>query len=542
MLPFEDLGEPAVDFFASGLTEEISSRLAAVDGLGVISRISANQYAGTVKTARQIGDELKVAYILRGSVQWDVNGGGAGRVRILPNLIRVEDNTQIGTDPYEGSVEDIFQVQAKIADRVAEQLGKRLVGSPGAGAEERPTASLEAYQAYLRGLHYARRPVYTLENWSLAIEGFADAVAGDPGFAAAWAWLSRSHSIIVHLGLDSSDGRRELASQAIGRAAELAPDTAEVRLALGYYYYWVERDYDRALKELAFAESRLPDHYEIQEAKGYVLRRQGRWEEAVTSLERAFGLNLRDAAMAAEVAEAHTSRRSYDEALRWYDQSIALDPDQVWAYASKASAQWLHDGDLAVARATLVKMPPSDDTLAVWAWFWQEYYEGETDLALSRLSPEHGPWIQSWEWTEPAALLQAQAQELAGDLAAARASYLAAEALLRAELARLPEDPRRHSALGLTYAGLGREADAIRHARRAVDLMPVSKDAVAGASHLTNLAIVYARTGRHEAALDTIAELLSEPSLLSPHMLRLDPRWLPLAGEPRFRGLSGGAG
>jgi tetratricopeptide (TPR) repeat protein len=150
---------------------------------------------------------------------------------------------------------------------------------------------------------------------------------------------------------------------------------------------------------------------------------------------------------------------------------------------------------------------------------------------MARLTPDLGPWLQSWEWTEPAALLRAQAQELAGDLAGARDSYLLAEELLRGELARQPDDARRLSSLGLALAGLGRDEDAIHHARRATELMPISRDAMAGASHLADLALVYTRTGRHEVALATTAELLSQPSLISPPLLRLDPRWRPLAAE-----------
>ena len=266
VLPFEDLGQPAVDYFAPALTEEISSRLAAVDGLGVISRFSANQYAGTAKTARQIGDELRVGYILRGSVQWAADGNGAGRVRILPNLIRVADDTQIWSDPYVGSVDDIFEVQSEIATRVAEQLGRRLVRGAGQLAADRPTESLEAYQAYLRGLHYARRPVYTLDNWALAVSGFADAVAEDPQFALAWAWLARAHAFIVHQGLDLSAERRRLARESIDRATELAPDEGEIRLALGYYYYWVENDYERAQEELALR--RQPAARSLRGARG----------------------------------------------------------------------------------------------------------------------------------------------------------------------------------------------------------------------------------------------------------------------------------
>ena len=539
VLPFEDLGQPAVDYFAPGLTEEISSRLAAVEGLGVISRISANQYAGTAKTARQIGDELQVGYILRGSVQW-ANGAGGNRVRILPNLIRVEDDTQIWSDPYVGSVDDIFDVQSKIANRVAEQLGRRLTAGAGPSVADRPTASLVAYQAYLRGLQYAHRPVYTLENWTLALEGFADAVAEDPEFADAWAWLARAHSFIFHLGVDRSEDRRRDARQAIDRALELAPDEGEILLALGYYYYWVETDYDRALEQFAAAQRQLPNHYEIHEGRGYVLRRQGRWEEAVESLRRAFDLNPRAADLAAEISDTHIWRREYSEALPWADNSITLDPDQVWAYHSKALAQRLGQADLAAARATLERMPPSEDSQWAWTWFWQEIYEGRPTQALARLDADLGDWVQAWESNEPVALLRAQAQELAGDGRAARQSYAAAERLLRDELSRGPDDPWRRGALALSLAGLGRGEEAINSARRATELLPRSKDAVSGTSLLTNLALVYARTGRKQEALGLLEELSSQPSFVSPPLLRQDPRWRPLADEPRFRRLAGG--
>ena len=542
VLPFEDMGEPAVDYFASGLTEEISSRLAAVQGLGVISRISANQYVGTSKTPRQIGDELQVAYILRGSVQWAANGDGPTRVRIRPNLIRVADDTQIQIDPYLGSVDDIFEVQEEIASRVAKQLGRRLTGGGGDIAEERPTPSLEAYQAYLRGLHYVRRPIYSPEYSSQAVAGFSEAVAIDPEFALAWAWLSRAHSMVVLLGLDTTPERQRQAREAMERATELAADAPEVRIARAYYRYWVEKDYDAALEEFDFAESRLPDHYEIHEGKGYLLRRRGQWEDAVANLERAFSLNPRAAGLAAEIGDTHSWKRDYDEALRWSQQSIALDPEQVWAYYTEALALELRDGDLAAARATLERMPPSDSTLWVWTWFWFELLEERPDLALARLPDDDEPWVQGWDGVEPVALLRAQAQELAGQPDAARASYEEAERLLLAELERAPDDSRLVAGLGLTYAGLGRDDEAIRQTRRAAELLPVERDAISGTNHLIELAQVYARTGRRQEAVELLERLLAQPAPISAALLRIDPRWRPLADESGFRRLIAGGG
>ena len=539
VLPFEDLGEPAVDYFTSGLTEEISSRLAAVNGLAVISRISANQYAGTAKSARQIGDELNVGHILRGSVRWDANGSGTDRVRVLPNLIRVEDDTQIWSDPYDGSVDDIFEVQSEIAARVAEQLGRRLGGAADGADEDRPTANLAAYQAYLRGLHYVRRPMYTPQYSSQAIAGFSDAVAADPGFALAWAWLSRAHSLTFLLGHDTTPERRRLAREAMQRASELAPDAPEIRIARAYYHYWVEGNYEAALDEFARAERSLPDHYEIHEGKGYVLRRRGRWQEAITHLERAFSLNPRAAEIAAEIADTHAWRRSYDEAMRWADRSIALDPEQVWAYDTKALGLLLSDGDTAAARRELDKMPPSDSTLRTWTWYRFELLDGRPEQALARLPPQDSPWIQGWDGLEPTALLRAQAQLLTGDDAAARESLDSAEVLLREELDRAPDDSRTFADLGRVHAGQGRAEEAVRDARRAVELLPVDRDAISGTYRLIDLAEVYAFTGRRQEAIELLERLLAQPAPLSAALLRLDPRWRPLAEEPGFQRLVG---
>ncbi len=543
VLPFRNLGEPEVAYLASGITEEISSRLAALKGLGVISRISADQYAGTEKTARQIGDELGVSYILQGTVQWAANGSGSSAVRIMPKLIRVEDDTQIWAQPYDRSVEDVFVVQSEIAANVAESLGTQLVLGPAAGAQQaQPTENVEAYQAYLRGLHYDSRPVYTLENWELAVAGYEEAVRLDPDFALAWARLGRSHAFIHHLHLDLSTDRRQLARQAIERAIELAPDNPEVHLALGFYHYEVDNDYDRALAQFARAESLLADHPEVHEAKGYVLRRQGRWQEALTSLNKAFELNPRAAALAAELGETYANVRDYQQALKWYDQSLALDPDQVWTHAAKASAIWLSSGDLAASRKALTRMPPAQDSLATWAWYWQEIFEGRPQQALELLPDDAGEWLEYSEWYLPAGLLAAQAHELLGDSSNARAAYLAASRLLTAQIENQPDDPRLHSSLGLAYAGLGRARDAWHHGRAAVRLLPMSEDAFSGASFVADLALIYARTGRLTEALEQLEYLLGRPSLVSPSLLRLDPRWRPLRDQADFRSWLAGTG
>ena len=173
VLPLENLGPPEDEYFATGITDEITGRLATVKELGVISRTSAAQYAGTTKTTRQIGEELGIDYLLQGTVRWARAAGGAGRVRISPQLVRVSDDTTVWGETYDAVVEDIFEVQSSIAAGVAQELGGVL--SPATkGAETRPTENLEAYQAYLRG---------QTKNNLEAVPHFERAVELDPRFA-----------------------------------------------------------------------------------------------------------------------------------------------------------------------------------------------------------------------------------------------------------------------------------------------------------------------------------------------------------------------
>jgi len=203
VLPFDNLGPPADDYFASGLTEEIASRLAVLHGLAVISRNSAVLYAKSQKTTRQIGKELEVDYIMAGSVRWEGGMGPTGRVRITPQLIRVSDDTHVWSDRYERVVSDIFSVQSAIAENVARELDLAIGGSQRDAIEARPTTNLEAYQAYLRGVHDDTGADRVTGSVARSVtQSFEKAVALDPAFALAHARLSQAYSNMYRFGFD----------------------------------------------------------------------------------------------------------------------------------------------------------------------------------------------------------------------------------------------------------------------------------------------------------------------------------------------------
>jgi tetratricopeptide (TPR) repeat protein len=203
----------------------------------------------------------------------------------------------------------------------------------------------------------------------------------------------------------------------------------------------------------------------------------------------------------------------------------------------KAWAYWIGLGSTIEARATLDKMPATGDAQAVWMRFWQEIFESQPRAALRQLEGFPGEWLAFTESYSPKALLAGHAYRYLGDAAAARAAYDEARVMLEPEVAKFPDDPRRQSALGIAYAGLGRRTEAIQAGQRAVDLHPMSKDAFSGAYYASELAFIHAIVGEHDLAIDRLEELLAVPSLISVPIVRLDPRWATLANEPRFQAL-----
>ncbi len=540
VLPFENLGSPEDDYFAAGITEEITSRLATIRELGVISRTSADHYAGTDKTIKEIGAELGVGYVLEGTVRWARGPEGASKVRITPQLIRVSDDTHLWSEPYDRVIQDIFEIQSDIAQNVVEHLGLALLDKKHPAVETRPTENLDAYQAYLQAQYWAGQPHFAADNWERAIQSYEHAVEIDPRFALAYAKLSAAHARLYYFWYDFSPERREKAKTAVDKAVELAPDAPEVHLALGYYHLFVERDVPKAFGEFEIAARDLPDDDDILRAKGDGFREQGHWTEAIDHYRRACELNPRSASLWVDLAECDWWSRRYPEAIEECNKAIALAPDQMWPYLAKVFDYWSWKGKDALeeSRATLEAMESGQDPdWMVWTWFYQAVFEGDYQEALGYLTSFSKDWIRIKVGATPISLLSAQVHELLNEPRLAVSDYENAKDALEKEVLVYPEDPRYHSSLGVAYAALGRKDDAIREGKRAVELLPMSKDAVYGIPYVIDLAHIYTLLGDAEAAAGELEHLLSVPSWISSAWLQMDPRWNRLRDDPRFKRL-----
>ena len=537
VLPFENLGSSDDDYFAAGMTEEITSRLAAVRGLGVISRKSALRFARTDKTTRQAGEELGVSYVLEGTIRWARNPNGANRVRITPQLIRVSDDTNLWAGTYDRVIEDIFEVQSEISEKVIEQLGVTLLEPERKAIDAKPTDNVQAYQAYLRGRGYADAADFSERSKRLALKMFERAVELDPDFALAQAQVSVAHSALYHWGYDRTAERQAMAKRAVDRALELAPEAPEVHLALGYYHYWSHREYEQALEAFAIAARDLPNNRELLEGIAYIARRQGRWDTALVNLKKAFRLNPMDSALTMELGITYQCLRKYPEAVQYYDRSIGLAPNEPSPYLYKARAYLGWKGTTKEARAVLEAMPQTNDNDTIVAWIEQETLEGKYREALHRLSsiPEDIFYFESAIGSK--ALFSARIHEVLDEPQLARSAYESARAVLEKEVLARPDDYRVRSKLGIALAGVGHKKEAIQEGKRATEQFPISKDALAGVGPVLDLASIYTMVGEHNAALDQIESLLSEPNFISVGNFLLEPRWQPLRQHPRFKEL-----
>ncbi len=540
VLPFDNLGDARDAYFAAGMTEEVTSKLAGVGGLAVTSRTTAMEYDRKGKSLKTLGADLGVDYVLEGTVRWDRAGEGPGRVRITPQLIRVADDVHVWTATYDREMADVFALQSDVASEVVFALGRTLTPSEEGAMRRAPTGDLVAYDLYLKASRLFTGS-YDANERQEVIRLLEQALGRDPQFAAAHALLARQHLYAYWFHTDHSPERLDLARLAAERAVSLGPEVPESHLAMAHYYYQGLLDYERALVEIQKAARLQPGSSESIAVEAFVKRRAGRVEEAATLLERAVGLDPGNATFQHNLAESYWLLRRYPEATRVFDRALALNPRWGREYSYKAAVDLCQTGNVEQARAV---MPPPESRAALldglevserlvqFAFLARRY-----DDAL-RLLEDAGVEAFAWQhYYVPISRLTGDALRLKGDRAGAQRAYVAARTTLERELARSPDDSRFLTELGIVQALLGRRNEALRAATEGVRIMPLSREAYRGAFRLEDLARVNVILGDEDTAIDHLEQLLSRPGRLCASMLQLDPAWDPLRANPRFQAL-----
>jgi serine/threonine-protein kinase len=542
VLPFENLGAAEDEYFADGMTDEVRGKLAALPGLAVIASQSSAEYKESSKSLAQIGDELGAEYLVTGKVRWQKGAGVQSRVRVSPELVEVASGRAPTTKwqaPFDAALTDVFQVQADIAARVAGELGVALGTEQREALAAKPTASLAAYDAYLKGEAAWNSSSGSPAGRRRAIEFYERAVALDSSFAPAWAQLARAHAAQYLDGTLTSAGA-ERVRVAAERAAALAPGRAESQLALGDYHYIVRNDPAQALAAYGAGLRAAPDDTKLLGATALVEQALGRWEAALVHLTRAQALDPRSEGTTARRGRTLLYLRRYPEAQAAFERALALAPTNLSIIQDRAMVP-LAQGDLAGARGVLLAAPKEVEPTALvayMAWFYNLVWvlDDAQHALLIGLGPDaFGDDRGGW------GTMLAEAYALRGDQARARVYADSARIALEDQLKDTPDDPVRRVSLGLAFAYLGRKADAVREGERGVALRPVTKDAFFGAYVQHQLARIYILVGEPEKALDELEPLLEIPYYLSPGWLRIDPNFDPLRTNPRFQRLAAGS-
>jgi len=545
VLPFENQGAPEDEYFADGMTDEITARLSSINQLEVIARPSAIQYKKTDKTPQKISEELGVGYILYGTVRWQKQPGGASQVRVTPSLVRASDATQIWANPYDETIAQVFQVQSDIAKRVAEALNVALLGPERKMLEAKLTNSPEAYDYYLRGLESTNQGPENRKNLLTSIEMFENAVKLDVRFIQAYAGLAKSHAGIYWWQYDHTEERAAKSKEAADKALQLDPDAPEAHIALGIYYYQCKLDLEQALAELSFALEKQPKNSEILSYIAYVKRRQGKLDDTIVNLKKAIEINPRSVDIAFGLADTYYLLRDYAEGERYYQQAILLSPDYLATYIAfdgSLTCLYLAWGNIAKAREVLEKA--SKKLLSRDEENWLRFhratvniFDGQYEDALKNLSLMPSDVLDDQFHFVPKASLFAQIYGLMGEKQKEQEYYQSARLFLENKAKQQVDDSRLHSSLGIAYAGLGLKEKAIAEAVKATELLPITKEFWGGTYRLRDLAQVYVMVGEYDKALDKIEYLLSIPGELSIPLLKIDPVWAPLRNHPRFQKL-----
>jgi TolB-like protein len=536
VLPFENLSEDQRNaFLADGLPDDIRTTLAKVADLKVINRTSVNTYpAGTQRNMRRIAQTLGVAYALQGSVRQT-----GENVNITAQLTDARTGVAAWKKNYNGGLADVFEIQRDIVLRTTSQLKATVSPTEKAAIDERPTKDLVAYGLYVR----AKALIATIslntqinEKLREAVQLADQAIARDPDFFLAYCQLASAHNYLYFFGFDHTPARLALADGALKALFRLRPEAGETHLARADFFYRCYLDYEKARAELAIAQHALPNNSEIFELTGYIDRRQGLWNESARSLQRALALDPRNFFILQQIALSYQEFRQFRAMAAALDRALALAPRDLDTQITRASVdlEWranprpLHEN----IRTILRENPAAASDLAA-QWFHLALCERDSGAVTEALAaiPPSGT---AADLNFPRSWCEGLAARSRGDAATARAAFLAARGELERTVSEQPDYAPALCVLGLIDAALGRKDEAIREGRRAVELLPITKDSIDGAELAKHLAVIYALIGEKDLAIQQIEATLQIPSTLSYGNLKLHPYWDVLRTDPRF--------
>jgi TolB-like protein/tRNA A-37 threonylcarbamoyl transferase component Bud32/Tfp pilus assembly protein PilF len=537
VLPFENLSRDAENaFFADGVQDELLTDLARIADLKVIGRTSVLQYkSGVARNLRKIGQQLGVAHLVEGSVQRSGN-----RVRVNAQLIDARTDRPLWGQIYDRELADVFAVESEIATAIAAELNAKLSQNEKSEIERPTTGDIPAFDLYARAKNLLLTASFG-DNLRGHLQQAADllnkAVARDPSFFQAYCQLAYTHDRLYFYGYDHTPARLALAEAAIQTAFRLRPEAGETHLARAENLYDGYLDYDGALSELEIARQTLPNDARIFALIGCIHRRQGRWEESARNLERAVELDPRDLDTLQQIAISYDLFRRYAEEKLVLGNALAIEPNHVETKVArafvdldwKADTQPLHQ----LIDEIRARNPPTMQGIAN-SWLLCALAERDAAAAKDALIALGETPLRDASIRFNRPFVEGLIALITKDDEKARAAFIAARADQEKIVQAEPNYGPPLCVLGLIDAALGRKEEALREGRRAVELIPVEKDAIRGPAMIKYSAMIAAWVGEKDLACEQLAIAIRPPSDFGYGELKLMPWWDPLRGDPRF--------
>ena len=541
VLPFENRSEDKQNaFFADGVQGEILTDLAKVADLKVISRTSVMQYkSGPQRNVRQIGQELGVAHVVEGSVQRSGN-----RVRVNAQLVDARTDRQLWAQSYDRDLADVFAIQSEIAKAITTELDAKLSPNEESEILHPPTNDITAFDLYTRARNLFLTPTFNVSSKPKLLEAIDllnQSVARDPSFFRAYCQLAFAHDALYFFGHDHTLARLALAEEAIQAASRLRPDAGETHLARAWNLYWGYLDYGHALGKLEVARQTLPNDPKVLFLTGLMQRRLGHWEESIRTHERAAEHDPRNFEALQTIAGNYATLGRYAEQQRWLDRVLAFEPNDAATRVILASVDFERRADtrslhqmIDSVRATNPAAVPEIDR------WWLQCALAERDAvaatnALMAMGKDPIDVGHDVYCTRP--FMEGVIARMTKNDNKARSAFTEARAEQEKTLEAQPDFGPAWCVLGLIDAALGNKEEALREGRRAVELLPVEKDAVRGPAMIKYLAIIAAWVGDNDLACQQLAVATRPPRMISYGQLKLLPFWDPLRGDPRFEKL-----
>ncbi len=535
VLPFENLSSDNGDAsFADGVQDDILTKLAKVRDLKVISRTSVMQYRGK-RNMREIGTALGVSHALQGSVR-----KSGTQLHLNAQLVDTRTDTHVWAEQYDCDLNGVFAAQSEIALKVADQLHAKMSIAEKLDMARPPTANLAAFELYTRARNLLLTTSFTTNakaNLLQAADLLNQAIANDSSFFQAYCQLSHAHDLLYFFGFDRTPARLALAESAIQAAFRLRPDSGEAHLARAENLYRGHLDFDGALAELEVARQTLPNDPMVFELKGYVERRQGEQQEALQSLERAVDLDPRNFFTLQQIAASYDLLRRYADEAIMLDRALAIKPGDLDTRIARALVQidWkadtrpLHQLIDTIRTTNAAELSHFADAWLTCALAERDNTAARAALSASGENPLSDDVIQ---FNRP--FIEGVIAGMTNDSDKARAAFTAARTEHQKVVQAQPNYGPPLCVLGLIDAALGRKEEALREGRRAVELLPVEKDAINGVRMICYLAMIAAWAGEKDLACEQLEIAVNPPAPITYGQLKLLPFWDPLRGDPRF--------